>query len=641
VNAQLFLNNLLIYAAQIALVAGAAALIVALARLRAPGAKLLFWHSTITACLLLPALRAWKTEVVQSAISVTTSVISMRPVKAAPAWDLPPFAAILLGMIAAGIGLRLIWLVVGLWRLRRFRVHSRPYEGGAQWKCQVNLQISDEVSSPVTFGYRDPVVLLPPRFSELGPEMQEAILWHEMFHVWRRDWVWTLAEEIVRAIFWFHPAVWWMLGEAQLAREQTVDWMVIEATEAREPYLDALLAIANATARLDLAPAPLFLKRRHFKQRVVSIVREVRMSKARLVSTFTASAAMLAGVCWIITGALQLVAAPQGINDAPGVSVATGSTPLIHRSPVMYPAEAIAKGVQGNVTVQVKLGSDGSVVDASVVSGPEELRKAALQSVLNWHFDHSAAGSAQQVSIDFTLPTQNAGTSVLPSRVESLRAELETKSAMIQSRRARVGASLEPKPINNIEISGLSEEAKGQLLAQLPVHEGDTLSFGDFGKLTDAARAFDSHLTVSIGDLPSGFDIRIRPQAFTGITGGLSPQASGALPSLPAPPPPTVFDPRPAAIRVGGNVQQANLITQIRPVYPSDAKAARVQGQVRFEALIGADGYVQNLKVISGPPLLVSSALEAVKQWVYKPTLLNGQPVAVVTIVDVNYTLSQ
>lgn len=624
-NAQLFLNNLLIYAVQIALVAGAAALIVALARLRAPGAKLLFWQSTIAACLLLPALRPWKTEVAQSAISVTTTVISMRPVKSAPAWDLPSLAAILLGMIAAGIGLRLIWLVVGLWRLRRFRLHSRPYDGGAQWKCQVTLRISDEVSSPVTFGYRDPVVLLPPRFSDLGSEMQEAILWHEMFHVWRRDWVWTLAEEVVRAIFWFHPAVWWMLGEAQLAREQTVDRMVIEATEAREPYLDALLAIANATARLDLAPAPLFLKRRHFKQRVVSIVREVRMSKARLVATFAASAAMLACVCWIVTGSLQLMAAPQSVNDAQGVSVTTGSTPLIHRSPVMYPAEAIAKGAQGNVTVQVKLGSDGSVVDASVVSGPEELRKAALQSVLDWHFDHSAAGSAQQISIDFTLPAQSGGTSV------------STLRPMITS----MPANLEPKAIRNIEISGLSEEAKGQLLEQLPVHDGDSLTLRDFGKVTEAVRSFDSHLTVSISNLPSGFDIRIRPQASTGFTGGSLNQAIGALPSVTPPPPPTVFGPAPAAIRVGGNVQQANLITQIRPVYPPDAKAARVQGQVRFEALIGADGTVQNLKVISGPPLLVSSALEAVKQWVYKPTLLNGQPVAVVTVVDVNYTLSQ
>jgi protein TonB len=88
-------------------------------------------------------------------------------------------------------------------------------------------------------------------------------------------------------------------------------------------------------------------------------------------------------------------------------------------------------------------------------------------------------------------------------------------------------------------------------------------------------------------------------------------------------------------------VQQANLIRQPRPVYPPLAKAARVQGTVKFEAVIAKDGTIQNLKVISGPPLLVNAALEAVKQWQYKPTLLNGEPVEVITTIDVNFTLSQ
>jgi TonB family protein len=618
-SAQMISNDLVIYAAQVALVAAAAALIVALARLRTPRAKLLFWHSAIAACLLLPMLRPWKTDVAQSVVTVTATVISTHPAAPHSAWSLPSFAAILLGMVALGVAVRLIWLVAGLWRLRRLRLHSLPFEAQGPWNLEADLRICDRVSSPVTFGYRDPVVLLPPRFSELTAEVQEAILWHEMFHVWRRDWAWTLAEEIVRAIFWFNPAIWWMLGEAQLAREQTVDRMVIDATGARERYLDALLAIAGAPARLDLAPAPLFLKRRHLKQRVVSIVREVRMSKARLVSTFAASAAMLAGVCWMITGALPLTAAPQNVNDAPGVTVATGSTPLIHRSPVRYPAEAIAKGVQGSVTVQAKLGSDGSVVDASVVSGPDELRKAALESVLNWHFDRSAAGGSQQVSISFTLPPQSAGIPGAPAPVAVMPAL----------------ANSEPKSIRSIVVAGLSEEAQRELLAQLPFHEGDTMSSADLAKLTSAVRSFDSHLMVSLGDFPSGLDIRIRPQTSSAVPGGVVSPFSGTAPL------PGVSVAPPAAIRVGGNVQQANLITQIRPVYPPEAKAARVQGRVRFEATIGPDGHVQNLKVLSGPPLLVDSALEAVKQWVYKPTLLNGQPVTVLTVVDVNYTLSQ
>ena len=97
----------------------------------------------------------------------------------------------------------------------------------------------------------------------------------------------------------------------------------------------------------------------------------------------------------------------------------------------------------------------------------------------------------------------------------------------------------------------------------------------------------------------------------------------------------------PQRIRVGGNVQQAKLLKQPKPVYPPLAKQARIQGTVRFNAIIGKDGTIQNLNVVSGHPLLIPSATEAVKQWVYQPTLLNGEPVEVVTQIDVNFTLTQ
>ena len=128
-----------------------------------------------------------------------------------------------------------------------------------------------------------------------------------------------------------------------------------------------------------------------------------------------------------------------------------------------------------------------------------------------------------------------------------------------------------------------------------------------------------------------------------GSAGGLLGGIIGGLPAAPPPPPPPP-KPKPAppaAIRVGGQVQAANILRQTRPTYPPLAKAARVQGTVKFEATIAKDGTIQNLKLISGPPLLVQSAMQAVQQWQYKPTLLNGEPVEVLTTIDVNFTLSQ
>jgi protein TonB len=97
----------------------------------------------------------------------------------------------------------------------------------------------------------------------------------------------------------------------------------------------------------------------------------------------------------------------------------------------------------------------------------------------------------------------------------------------------------------------------------------------------------------------------------------------------------------PSRIRIGGNVQQTKLVSKPNPVYPLEAKQAHVQGVVKLNATIARDGTIQHLDVISGHPLLVPAALEAVRQWVYHPTLLNGQPVEVMTQIDVNFTLIQ
>ena len=104
---------------------------------------------------------------------------------------------------------------------------------------------------------------------------------------------------------------------------------------------------------------------------------------------------------------------------------------------------------------------------------------------------------------------------------------------------------------------------------------------------------------------------------------------------LAAPPP----SPTPQRIMVGGNVQESKLVNRVSPVYSPLALQARLSGVVHLQAVIGKDGRVVDLKVIGGHPLLIPAALEAVKQWVYQPTMLNGNPVEVMTTVDVKFEL--
>jgi TonB family protein len=467
---------------------------------------LLYWQLALLACLALPLLRPWKQDVIAGDVSVSTLAF-VRPVDAAHRHTIPVREAAL-WLLVAGALARSGFLAAGFWRLRQYRRHSRPFttrEG-------VPLLLAEGIAGPVTFGAFRPVVLLPAPFPDFAPSIQEAILRHELLHVRRRDWLFTIAEEAVRAAFWFHPAIWWVLGEIGLAREQEVDRRVVEEMRSREEYVDALLSIAEAKTHLDLAPAPLFLRKRHLKHRVVSILKEVRMSKTRLVSSLAAALGVLVAACWLVTATFPLAADSA---DSPGIMVDLGGAALLHRPPILYPESARKLGIQGTVVVQAKLDSSAEVSDALVVSGPDELRKEALRSVLNWHFTNDAAGTTRLITISFQAD---------------------------------------------------------------------------------------------------------------------APQIAPALPSAPR---------QLQKIQVGGNVQSTKVVLQPKPVYPPLAKQAHIEGVVKLHALIGVDGTIENLSIISGHPLLVPSALEAVRQWVYSPTYLNGNPTEVETEIDVNYTLSQ
>jgi len=95
----------------------------------------------------------------------------------------------------------------------------------------------------------------------------------------------------------------------------------------------------------------------------------------------------------------------------------------------------------------------------------------------------------------------------------------------------------------------------------------------------------------------------------------------------------------PFRIRIGGQVMQAKLVSKAQPRYPNEAKAAHIEGTVRMDVLVGKDGQVKDIAAVNGAPILSEAAVNAVKRWRYRPTLLNGQPVEVVTEIDVNFTL--
>jgi TonB family protein len=587
----LWLQNLAFYSFQIAGVAAAGALLLRLLQIRIPTIRLMCWQALIAACLALPAIEPWLTAKTNGNVQ-----ISMGPAMTAGSAEGSrgmafPVVGIILLLVGAGAAVRFGILGLGLLRLQRYRRNSTFVPGAfddLQRRLGVfaDVQVSAEVTGPVTFGFLRPVILLPEACLE-----DESIACHELVHVRRHDWLFTVIEECILSLFWFHPAMWWMIAEIQLAREEAVDREVVAILNSRDQYLESLLALAASRAGFDLAPASPFLRKRHLQKRVAALLKEVSMSKFRVTSSLAAFAAVLTLTAWLGVRSFPLQAAPQE-NDSSNITVHSGPLPLLHRAAVQYPKNALAKHIEGTVVLELTLSETGTVTDARVLSGPEELRGAALESILEWHY--SSEGQLKtQASIDFKVPTAEAMPGTLMAPPED-QAKLDR--LFIQA----------------------PDAIKQKLEGHLPLREGDRITQSALNDLATALKDVDEHLRVTI-----------HPNADkTGSMMFITLYSAGPGES-------------PKRIRVGGNAEQANLVQKVQPIYPPDAKANRIQGLVRFSVVIGKDGRVQNLTLVSGDPVLAQAAKDAVQQWVYKPTLLNGDPVEVMTQVDVNFTLSQ
>jgi TonB family protein len=235
----------------------------------------------------------------------------------------------------------------------------------------------------VTFGLRHPAVLLPIRWLDLDPSLQGAIVCHEFLHVRRKDWIFHVAEEIIRALVWFHPAVWWLTTEIRLAREQVIDRMAVRLTGARRPYVEALLAFADVGR--SIAAAPAFSPRHHLKQRISSIVEEVSMKKSRLIVSL-ASVTLCVAIAMVFTiRTFPLRGQDRAVHSVtePGVV----SPRVLYKVDPNYTQDAKAAKIAGTVVVALEVQADGRAHNAQIVRSLHPgLDQSALDAISQWRF---------------------------------------------------------------------------------------------------------------------------------------------------------------------------------------------------------------------------------------------------------------
>jgi len=412
-NAQAFISGLIAYSLQVALLLGVGLALAALVRLPLPRVRIAYWQALLAAILVLPLVQPRPETFAGFADEVWVGGPWLSRV-AAPALAgrsiAMPLSSLLLLVLGLGAAARLAWLALGLRTLRAWKRDAVPADLEPeilamqdQLGARARFLISDRVGSPVTFGWRRATVLLPAGFSGLAPAAQRSIACHELLHVRRGDWISALFEEAVRALLWFHPAVWMLLSRLALSREQVVDAEVVRLTGARRAYLEALQAIALQSGRAAVPGLP-FFHRGHLRERVAQLCKEVSMSRSRITALVTACAGALVLTAFLgVSSFPMLGSAEAGAKPMKVEGDVQRPRPLSTPHPV-YSEAAKQSKAEGKAILECVIDEQGKVMKADLrkSTGNQDLDKAAEDAVKAWTF-HPATLHGKPVAVEYFL----------------------------------------------------------------------------------------------------------------------------------------------------------------------------------------------------------------------------------------------
>ncbi|MDR3703377.1 MAG: M56 family metallopeptidase [Candidatus Sulfopaludibacter sp.] len=403
----------------------------------------------------------------------------------------------------------------------------------------VGIVITQQTGGPSVVGWLRPVILLPAAtLLGLSEQQLAAVLTHEFAHIRRHDYLVNLAQNLVETLLFYHPVVWWTSARIRHERELCCDDVAVRSCGDAIRYARALTVLeklrgSGVSLAMGSTGGSLL-----FRVRRLMGLQQSETAPSRL----PVIAALLLGVACLGLNMNWARAQEQGepgivgvltSPDSPGVQIDIGGATVVERTGVEYPGYAWERKIGGIVVVEATLDAQGSVSDARILSGPAELRKNALQSVLEWHFAPAAAGSIRQVSINFqweqaqknrgqqetklltfngqtvafSVARENQTLKFLEEELEKARqnpaepaqiAEIEKKLAIAQE------ASLLPREpgiiVSRIEIAGLTDLQQKQLAERMPVRIGDSLTQEQSFALAKAVGTFDPPLTLGFSN---------------------------------------------------------------------------------------------------------------------------------------------
>jgi TonB family protein len=595
-------------------------------------------------------------------------------------------AAILIGVYFLFVFFRLARLVLAAIRTVALRRSAHPAPGSELlervWnRCQtafgltgVELLFSNRILGPVTAGR---AILLPESLrDELSEEVLTTAIGHEMAHIARQDFARSLLYEILRLPVSYHPAAWLIRRGIEGAREMACDELVAGRLIEAGAYARSIMSIAaGMTAPARLGHTLGVLDGDNLEERIRRLVERpaANLKRARLL-LITGLAAL--AICAVVASSLALTARAQsGASD-----LMTKAVAAYNRGDYQEAANQLESAVRLEPTnVKAKLLFARSLVQ-QYVPGTDPANPV-VSLARQQYLDVLALDPHNKAALNSMMMLQ-ANTKQFADAhdwaLKAIQADASDKTAYYTAgfldwsmtypnyAAARKAAGMQPADPGNIPDVVLRQNLRTQHQAQvedgfrmlqiaLQIDPGYFEAMAYLNLLyriqagmadTPEQAAEDIAKANNWADQAVAAKLRaVQTPAPAQKALDADGFATAPFVAAPPPPPPPPGSQHPAMvegpIRVAARLQLWKLITAPPPVYPPAARSAGVSGEVLLNVTIGKDGSVTATDVASGDAMLTPAAADAVRQWKYQPTLLNEQPVEVVTQVSVIFTLGQ
>ncbi len=509
-------------------------------------------------------------------------------------------------------------------------------------RFRTKVYVSSRVCHPMAVGIIKPFILMPEHILYRLQESElRGILLHELSHIHHRDQMTGVLQRIVTALNWWNPLAYVVSVAHSKAREEISDNHVLLQNDSRE-YAECLINLAERTNLFKRVPVSAGLASPciPLKERVKHILSKERimdtnLKKSTIGVMVLAATLVLSGIAGsrFIFATSENEPSMEKVNSASSM-IQEKEQPMqekekeksdrqevkppkwIKKVDPVYPPEAKEAGIEGSVTLEATTNKQGRVENVKVLKSVPELDQAAIDAVKQWVYepmviDGKPHGITFTVTCRFSLDDKNSGKGIEGGVVGT--DEIPPVRA--------VGDIKPPKLIKKVDpvYPAIAKEAKVEGTVILEV----TTDIYGMVVNTKVLRSIPLLDQAAIDAVKQWV---YEPEIIGGIPRGMIFTVTCSF-KLDEP------------VRALGDIKPPKLIKEVEPIYPEIAKQAGVEGIVILEVTTDKAGRVKNTKVLRSIPLLDQAAIDAVRQWVYEPEIIDGEPKEITFTVTVQFKI--